>query len=199
MPKSPEEMMAAIMRNLVARTSRSAQEWAAIGAAVPAGKFTERLKFLQQTQGLGRGQAQAVLWYGEHGADYAPTSYDQLVAAQYAGRRAALRPIFDAVLKAAQTLGDDVEIGARQTYVSFNHGRQFAIGRVRRAAREGGQRAPRSAGSVTVTVVPASTSLRTAMLPPPRVTSSRQTQRPMPRPGDGAFRAAAPRKPKSKT
>jgi hypothetical protein len=127
MPKSPEEMMAAIMRNLVARTGRSEQEWAAIGAAVPAGKFTERLKFLQQTQGLGRGQAQAVLWYGEHGADYAPTSYDQLVAAQYAGRRAALRPIFDAVLKAAQTLGDDVEIGARQTYVSFNHGRQFAI------------------------------------------------------------------------
>ena len=127
MPKSPEEMMAAIMRNLVANTGRSEVEWAAMGAAVPAGKSSERLKRLQEQQGLGRGQAQAVLWYGEHGAGYVPASYDELVAAQYGGKRAALRPILDAVVGAARALGGDVEVGARQTYVSVNRGRQFAI------------------------------------------------------------------------
>ena len=79
MPKSPPEMMAAIVRNLVAGTGRSEDEWAAIGAAVPPGKFTDRLRELQDGYGLGRGQAQAVLWYGEHGAHHEPPAYEDLV------------------------------------------------------------------------------------------------------------------------
>jgi hypothetical protein len=126
-PSSPQEMMAAIMKNLAARSGRSEAEWAAIGAAAPPGKHGERLKRLQEEHGLGRGQAQAVLWYGERGADYEAPGLEELIAGQYAGKKAALRPVLDAVIAAALALGDGVEVGGRQTLVSFNRGRQFAI------------------------------------------------------------------------
>ena len=126
-PSSPQQMMAAIMRNLSARSGRSEAEWAAIGAAVPPGKRNERLKRLQEEHGLGRGQAQAVLWCGEHGAAHEAPSLEELIAGQYTGKKAALRPVLDALIAAARALGDDVEVGGRQTMVSFNRGRQFAI------------------------------------------------------------------------
>jgi Domain of unknown function (DUF5655)/Domain of unknown function (DUF4287) len=127
-PKSPEEMSAAIMRNLTASSGKTQEEWTAIGATVPPGRFTERVKWLQDEYGLGRGQAQAVLWFGEHsGTGATPPTYEELVARQYAGKKAALRPILDAVVTAAGAFGGDVEAGARETYVSLDRRRQFAI------------------------------------------------------------------------
>jgi predicted transport protein len=46
--------------------------------------------------------------------------------AQYAGAKAALRPIYDRVLAAVQSFGDDIELQTRQTYVAFARGKQFA-------------------------------------------------------------------------
>jgi hypothetical protein len=46
---------------------------------------------------------------------------------QYAGAKAALRPIYDRVLVAIQGFGDDIELQTRQTYVAFARGKQFAI------------------------------------------------------------------------
>jgi hypothetical protein len=83
------------------------------------------------TAGLTRaeqGQAQAVPWFAEHGAEgYTPPSCEELVAAQYAGKKAALRPILDAVVTAAADLGGDLEAGVRETHVSLHRRRQFAI------------------------------------------------------------------------
>lgn len=47
--------------------------------------------------------------------------------AQYAGAKAALRPIYDRVLAAVQSFGDDVELQTRKTYVAFARGKQFAV------------------------------------------------------------------------
>jgi predicted transport protein len=46
--------------------------------------------------------------------------------AQYAGAKAALRPIYDSLLAAALGFGDDIELQIRQTYVAFARGKQFA-------------------------------------------------------------------------
>jgi predicted transport protein len=46
--------------------------------------------------------------------------------AQYAGPKAALRPIFDRVLAAVQSFGDDIELQTRQTYIAFARSKQFA-------------------------------------------------------------------------
>jgi hypothetical protein len=48
------------------------------------------------------------------------------IAAQYAGEKAALRPIYDALVAAARNLGDDVTLGVRQSYVTLQRGNSFA-------------------------------------------------------------------------
>jgi predicted transport protein len=59
---------------------------------------------------------------------------DALVDAQYAGAKAALRPIYDALVKAACALGDDVEIMPRKRQVTFSRAKSFAV--VRAAAKD---------------------------------------------------------------
>lgn len=49
------------------------------------------------------------------------------IAAQYAGARAALRPIYDRVVAIVQDFGDDIELAVRQRYVAFVRGKQFAV------------------------------------------------------------------------
>jgi predicted transport protein len=55
------------------------------------------------------------------------TSIPDVVAAQYAGARAALRPIYDKLAAAARNLGDDVDFGPRKTYVALHRKNQFAV------------------------------------------------------------------------
>ncbi len=74
--------------------------------------------------GLRPGDARAVLHLGAY---LSRPPDDELIAAQYAGPKAALRPIYDAVLEAVTALGDDVTVAPRKTYVSFDRGRQFAL------------------------------------------------------------------------
>jgi len=49
------------------------------------------------------------------------------IDAQYAGPKAALRPIFDRLAQAARQLGDDVELSPRKTYVALARKKQFAV------------------------------------------------------------------------
>jgi predicted transport protein len=48
-------------------------------------------------------------------------------AAQYAGAKAALRPIYDRLAEAATALGSDVALEPRKTYVALARGRQFGL------------------------------------------------------------------------
>jgi hypothetical protein len=57
-----------------------------------------------------------------------------VVAAQFAGPKAALRPLYDQVAAAILALGPDIEVAARQSYVAFGRGKQFA--QVRAATRD---------------------------------------------------------------
>ena len=47
--------------------------------------------------------------------------------AQYAGAKAGLRPIYDAVLTAIQKFGKDIEVSPKKAYVSLRRNKQFAI------------------------------------------------------------------------
>jgi predicted transport protein len=58
-----------------------------------------------------------------------------LVAAQYAGQKAGLRPIYERLVAAALALGSDVELSPRKTYVALARGKQFAIIQPSTAAR----------------------------------------------------------------
>jgi predicted transport protein len=51
----------------------------------------------------------------------------EAIDAQYSGGKAVLRPIYERICGLVTGFGDDVEIGARNTYVAFSRGRQFAL------------------------------------------------------------------------
>ena len=114
---SPEEMAAGVER----RTGRPISEWMAL---VPEGTFTRQAEFLASEHGLKPSDARAVLHLGAY---LSRPPGDELVAAQYAGAKEALRPVYDAVVEAIAALGDDIAVSPRKTYVSFDRARQFAL------------------------------------------------------------------------
>jgi predicted transport protein len=114
---SPEEMAAGVER----RTGRAISEWLAL---VPEGTFTQQAEFLVAEHGLKASDARAVLHLGAY---LSRPPDEELVAAQYAGAKEGLRPIYDAVVGAITALGDDVKVAPRKTYVSFDRARQFAL------------------------------------------------------------------------
>jgi len=88
-------------------------------------KHGEILAWLKETHGIGHGYANFIareaLKSDEEGGD------DGLLAAQFAGPKAALRPIYDQLIKVVTTLGPDVEIASKKNNVSIRHGKQFAL------------------------------------------------------------------------
>jgi predicted transport protein len=81
----------------------------------------------------------------------------EYVDSQYAGSKAALRPIYDALAAALCALGDDVTVEGRGTYTPFVRRRQFAA--VGAAARD------RVDVGLRFTSPPASDRLRQASAP----------------------------------
>jgi len=127
-PMTPDQMAAAVVANLPVKTGRRLEAWAKIVRSQGPQRFMERVKWLKAEHGLGHVQAQMVAWEADRGLAAAlARDPSDLVDAQYAGAKAALRPIHDRLVEAAQALGQDVRVEARQTYVSLARTRQFAV------------------------------------------------------------------------
>jgi hypothetical protein len=52
---------------------------------------------------------------------------DAMVDAQYSGAKAALRPIYDALVNAVRGFGDDVDVMPRKSQVTFSRATSFAV------------------------------------------------------------------------
>jgi predicted transport protein len=132
MPNSPQDMMRAVIANLPAKTGRGFDEWVALTreqaiARQGMSKNGEIVNWLKREYGLGHSTAFIVAAEALKPADYVAPTDEQLIDAQYAGAKAALRPIFERVLAYIKTLGDDVRIETRQSYVAFARAKQFAL------------------------------------------------------------------------
>ena len=132
MPNSPADMMRAIITNLPAKTGRDLDAWMALIHEQAMGvlgmaKHREISEWLKREHGLGHNTASILAAEALKPADYTPPTTEEIIAAQYAGAKAALRPIFERVLACAQALGDDVRVEPRQTYVAFARKSQFAL------------------------------------------------------------------------
>ncbi len=125
MPNSPQEMFEAIARNLSKKTGKSLDEWTEIAKDAPDGKQSEKIEWLKE-QGLGGGQARTVLFYSE-GPEIDYDDQVGLVNEMFKGRYEDLLPVYAKVRDAVSKVGDDVEVSARKTYVSFNRNKQFLI------------------------------------------------------------------------
>jgi hypothetical protein len=128
MPASPDDMAATMIANMKAKTGKTIDQWLAIAKKTGAEKHGQIVKSLKTDHGLTHGYANLVahkLLKSDAGSQAAGGT--DLVAAQYAGPKAHLKPIYDAVIEAARSLGRDVEIAPKKTYVSLRRNKQFAI------------------------------------------------------------------------
>lgn len=111
--------------NLPANTGRDLQQWFEVLAASGLEKHGELVAHLKHEHRVSHGYANGIaLQYRSRGVSQ---EGDDLVAAQYAGAKAALRPIHDAIVAAVTAFGPDVEIAPKKTSVSLRRSKQFAL------------------------------------------------------------------------
>ena len=130
----PDQATQSMIDNLPQKTGRSLEEWFAVLEDTHLSKHTELMNHLKQIHGVSHGFANSiVLRYRERGS--APAGDDELITQQYAGAKAALRPVCDAIVAAAAGLGPDVEVAPKRTAVSLRRSKQFAVVEVPSAKR----------------------------------------------------------------
>lgn len=122
MPKTPEEMAAAMIANMKEKTGKALPQWLAVARKAKAVKHGEIVKFLKTEHGVTHGFANLIAHEALKGDDAGDP-----VAAQYAGDKKPLKPIYEAVVKAAAKLGKDVDVSPKKTYVSLRRNKQFAL------------------------------------------------------------------------
>ncbi|MBN1152240.1 MAG: DUF4287 domain-containing protein [Dehalococcoidia bacterium] len=109
------------------KTGKALTEWYALFEAAHLSSHSEIMRLLKEQYGVSHGYANTIsILFRQQAAGGAPTE-SSLVDAQYAGAKAALRPIYEAVLAAVSAFGPDVEIAPKKTYVSLRRSKQFAI------------------------------------------------------------------------
>ncbi len=121
---TPEEMVASMIANLKTNTGKSLEEWLVLSKSSGLAKHGQLVKWLKADHGMTHGFANLVA----HKTLEAGTPQEvDLVAAQYAGAKADLKPIYDALMQQIKSLGDDVSIAPKKAYVSLRRNKQFAL------------------------------------------------------------------------
>ena len=120
-----EDATATMVANLEAKTGKPMAAWVKLVQAEKLGKHGEMVSFLKTKHGLGHGYANLVAHSVAGGGTL--SRGDDPVAEQYAGAKAALRPIYDAVIDAVQKFGPDVEVAPKKANVSLRRNKQFAL------------------------------------------------------------------------
>lgn len=111
--------------NIPAKTGRSLAEWFTVLDAAELPQHGKAMALLKGEHGMTHGFANLIVTLHRHrGAEAGP---DDLVDAQYAGGKAALRPVCDRLIAAASALGSDVEVAPKRTGVSLRRAKQFAL------------------------------------------------------------------------
>lgn len=120
-----EDATQSMIRNLEEKTGKSYAAWQQIARGSKLAKHGEIVKFLKTEHGLSHGYANLI---AHEVLQSAAGSFadDDLLTAQYAGAKAGLRPIYDALVAEIQKFGADVEFSPKKAYVSVRRKKQFA-------------------------------------------------------------------------
>ena len=113
---SVDEATQTQIRNIEAQTGHSLDELIATGLATGATKHKELQAYFTETYGLTYGNANVVAIFARDRLKGASGEEANFVDAQYEGKKAALRPLYDTLIAAVAAFGD-VEIAP----VSYTH------------------------------------------------------------------------------
>lgn len=117
---------AKMIEGLREKTGRSLDEWRALLAREPARKHGEIVAWLKSTHGVTHGFANLIA-HKHLASDAGSADAGDLLAAQYAGAKAALRPIYETLVAKLAAFGEDVELVPKKGYVSVRRKKQFAL------------------------------------------------------------------------
>lgn len=115
------------LRNIEAATGMSVGDFAAAVADRGIEGHARIIAFLKAEYGLTHGNANLIAFKVRELAAGGPASADALLDAQYAGTKAALRPVYESLAAVAAGLGPDVEIVIQKTGVAFRRRKNFAV------------------------------------------------------------------------
>lgn len=116
------------LNNIQKKTGKSLAELSALAATSGLSKHSHLRDFFKTELGLGYGDANALAHFTRQpvGPPAAAKSQADVVDELYAGKKAHLRPIHDALWAEVERLGD-FEILPRQKYLSLRRKKQFAM------------------------------------------------------------------------
>jgi hypothetical protein len=123
---TPEEMAASMIQNLPEKTGKDLATWRTVVADSGLEKHGQIVKMLKSEHGVSHGYANLIAHEARRTAASHATDED-LLTTQYAGPKADLTAIRDAILTRVTGFGDDVEVAPKKTYASLRRTRQFAI------------------------------------------------------------------------
>ncbi|HSM07336.1 MAG TPA: DUF4287 domain-containing protein [Longimicrobiales bacterium] len=123
---TPEEMAASMIQNLPEKTGRDLVAWREVVAASGLEKHGQIVKMLKTEHGVSHGYANLIAHEARR-TTAAHSADEDLMASQYAGPKADLTVIRDAILTEVTAFGDDVEVAPKKTYASLRRSKQFAI------------------------------------------------------------------------
>jgi hypothetical protein len=127
-----EKALATQLANMETRTGKTLAELTAIVQGSGLTKHGEVVKMLKATLGMGHGDATTLVHHVRSGVPTATISSDSaadsaaVLDGLYAGTKAALRAIHDAILAGLQDFGP-FEAAPKKTYVSYRRSRQFCM------------------------------------------------------------------------
>jgi hypothetical protein len=124
---SVDEATKTQIRNIEAQTGKSLDELIQAGLATGITKHKELQAFFTNEYGLTYGNANVLTIFTRDKLKGAVGEEENFVAAQYTGKKAPLRPIYDALISAVEQFGDDLEIAPKRTYVSLRRKKQFGL------------------------------------------------------------------------
>lgn len=126
MANTVDAAIASMIANYQKNTGKTLEAWVALARKEKLSKHGEIVKWLKERHGLGHGYANLAAQRTLAGEAPGQAGVDP-AAAQYAGAKAALRPVYDKLAKAVAKFGGDVDLAPKKAYVSLRRKKQFGL------------------------------------------------------------------------
>jgi Domain of unknown function (DUF5655)/Domain of unknown function (DUF4287) len=121
-----DDVWTSVDAGLQKNTGRGLLSWVETARATGIDRHKALVDHLKANEGLTHGYANSVA-LKTFGTDASAIGDDALMEAMFAGPKAALKPIHDALAAFLKSLGGDVEFAPKKGYVSVRRAKQFAI------------------------------------------------------------------------
>ena len=121
-----EDQTASMITNMPEKTGKAMDDWLKIVTKTKLKKHGEIVAMLKKDHGMGHGFANLVA-HKALASDAGSHDGEDLLAAQYAGAKAPLKPVYDKLAKIIEGFGKDVEFAPKKAYMSLRRSKQFGL------------------------------------------------------------------------